>query len=79
MLAYVYVLDTPHFAVTDGTGRVRIEGLAPAEYEVKVWHPGLKGFLKSGSRKVALAEAGQDIRFDVKLRGERFWRPKRPF
>ena len=79
MLAHVYVLDTPHFAVTDGTGRVRIEGLEAADYEVKVWHPGLKGSLKSASHKITLAEAGQDIRFSIKLRGERFWRPKRPF
>ncbi len=39
MLAYVYVLETPHFGVTETDGRARIEGLLPGRYLVRVRHP----------------------------------------
>ena len=40
MVGYVYVVDTPHFGKTDKAGRVRIEGVPPGDYELRVWHPG---------------------------------------
>lgn len=38
MIAYVLVVDTPHFAKTDKDGKARVEGLAAGDYEVRLWH-----------------------------------------
>ena len=41
MVAWVLVLETPHFAVTDGRGAVRIDNVPPGNYRLRTWHPGL--------------------------------------
>jgi len=38
MLAYVEVVNTPYFGKTDATGKVRLDGVAPGKYALKVWH-----------------------------------------
>lgn len=35
---YVAVFDNPYFAVTDRFGRFAIRGLAPGNYNVRIWH-----------------------------------------
>jgi plastocyanin len=37
MLAYIVVVDTPHFAKTGVDGSVEIAGLEPGRYELSVW------------------------------------------
>jgi plastocyanin len=37
MRALILVLDTPHFVVSDGEGRYRLEGLPAGRFTVKVW------------------------------------------
>lgn len=39
MLAFVYILETPHFAVTTTEGRAVIAGVAAGRYLVRVRHP----------------------------------------
>lgn len=41
MLAYVLVVDTPHFAMTGGEGMGSLTDLAPGRYEIRVWTPRL--------------------------------------
>jgi hypothetical protein len=38
MLAYVVVVDTPYFAVTDTTGAFLIRSVPPGTYKLVVWH-----------------------------------------
>jgi plastocyanin len=38
MIAYVLVVDTPHFAKTGKDGRAKIDGLPAGDYEVRLWH-----------------------------------------
>jgi plastocyanin len=42
MVGYILVVDTPHFALTDGNGEAALAGLAPGRYLVHVWTPRLK-------------------------------------
>jgi plastocyanin len=42
MSAYVVVLETPFFAVTDSAGTYRLEGVPPGRRVVRAWHPGLQ-------------------------------------
>lgn len=43
MAAWIVVVDTPHHAVTDADGVARIAAVAPGNYQLRVWHPGLQG------------------------------------
>ena len=38
MVAYVQIVDTPHFGKTDAKGQVRIDGVSAGSYQLKVWH-----------------------------------------
>ncbi len=38
MSAYVVVVETPYFAVTDREGAFTIGGVAPGSYELTLWH-----------------------------------------
>lgn len=38
MIAYVVVLQNPHFAITSEDGAFRIDGVPPGDYTVKLWH-----------------------------------------
>jgi plastocyanin len=41
MSAYIVVVDTPHFALAAG-GRAQLSSLPEGEYEVRVWHAGMR-------------------------------------
>ena len=41
MSAYIVVVETPYFAVTDRAGSYRIEDVPPGRYVLKTWHPRL--------------------------------------
>lgn len=38
MVAWVVVLDTPHFGTTDANGRVQLQGVPHGDYQLRVWH-----------------------------------------
>lgn len=38
MSAYVMVVDTPYYAMTDSKGRFRIRNVPPGEYTLRAWH-----------------------------------------
>jgi hypothetical protein len=42
MLAYIVVLDTPWFALTDATGATQIAGVPAGNYRLEIWQPRLK-------------------------------------
>jgi plastocyanin len=62
MIGYVYVVDTPYFAVTAADGRARLT-LPDGEYELRVWHPRLKDAPETVRRPVRVA--GAEVRVDV--------------
>lgn len=43
MRGFIYVVDTPHFAKTDGKGQATIANLPAGRYEVKAWAPYMFG------------------------------------
>ena len=55
MKAYLYVLDTPYFAKTDGGGSATIT--APtARYSVQIWHPLYKSGQTPFSQEIAITK-----------------------
>jgi plastocyanin len=75
MKAYVYVVDTPFFAVTDGAGRAAIE-LPAGDYRVEIWHPRLEGEPAATARALQL-RAGEKPRLDFTIEEKRVWSPRR--
>ncbi len=64
MRAYISVVDTPFFAVTDEEGRFEIKGLPAGEYEVEVVHEKLD----KATGKVSVRD-GQPAKLDLAYKG----------
>ncbi len=76
MKAYVYVVATPYFAVTDKHGTISIANLPSGEYNVLVWHPRMKKAGNSSQQQVKIAaKATVTTKFTLKLK--KIWRPLR--
>lgn len=60
MGAYIMVVDTPYYAVTDKEGRYRISGVPNGRYKVDVWH-------ESGAGKKSETVIGGDSQLDIAL------------
>ena len=76
MVAYIYVVATPHFAKTTADGKARLEGLPAGPYEARVWHPRLRGEAPAKSVTLTDDEEGQ-ITFGVTLRPDSRPAPRR--
>lgn len=50
MMGYIYIVDTPWFALSDPSGQLHIKDISSGEHEIVVWHPRIK------SRKVKVSE-----------------------
>ena len=55
MVAYVLVVDTPHFTKTDDSGRARLEGLPTGEYDIKAWQPLADGNAAVATQRIKVA------------------------
>lgn len=75
MRAYVYVADTPWFALTAAsTGIAKIENLPPGDYEATAWHPDLGQYKPPLLQKVSISATGSTeatFRFEFKPRAIR--------
>ena len=68
MIGYVYVADSPYFAVTQSDGKVDLHDLPAGDYSVRVWHPGLQGSEESTAHRLTLGSAvtQADFRLGIK-------------
>lgn len=64
MEAWVVVLPTPYFAMTDETGSYSLEGVPPGEHTLNVWHPALK---EPQSRPVVVDASGGLVEADFEV------------
>lgn len=62
MEGFVVVLDTPHFAVTDASGRFEIKGVPPGKYKLVAWSEKLKSV-----QQEVTAESGKTLTVDLTL------------
>lgn len=67
MRAWIQIVDTPYFAVTDAEGRFQIKGIPSGRYNVRVWHEELGRFPKGAGPQEATVEAGVDARLSYKV------------
>jgi plastocyanin len=62
MLAYVVVVDTPYFAVTDATGAFVIRDVPPGKYTLVAWHE-----KKDGLEQDVVVPGGTPFKLDLVL------------
>jgi len=65
MQAFIVVLDTPYFTITDGTGAYEIDGVPDGEYTVLFWHESFSDVVPIGSVSVR----GENARFSGGVTG----------
>jgi plastocyanin len=63
MNSWLYVADTPYYAITDATGAFEIKGLPAGEYKVEVWHEKLG----KGKGKATVDAEGKSSAVEIKL------------
>jgi plastocyanin len=69
MLAYVYVSESPYFAVTGADGKVRLANVPPGNYSLRVWHPRLSVPEDSTAQRVVVASDNvSEIAWRLKLK-----------
>jgi len=70
MLAYIVVVDTPHFTMTNGDGIAELPELAPGRYELEIWTPRVASKHLPDAVVVdvqADRNVGHEFRFDANL------------
>lgn len=69
MLAYIYVSESPYFALTGADGKVRLGNLPPGKYAVRVWHARLAVPEATTARPIGVAGSGSvETAWSVKLK-----------
>jgi plastocyanin len=75
MRAYVYVADTPWYAITAAnTGLVKIENVPAGDYDVTAWHPDLGQYKAPLTQRVSVPASGNaevTFKFEFKPRAIR--------
>ncbi len=73
MSAFVFVVDTPYFALTKENGTAALANVPTGEYMLKVWHPRMIDWEAHAGQAVTVGAGGQPaLRFAIPLRKE--WR-----
>lgn len=71
MSAYVLVLETAHFALTDAQGAAVVADLPPGTYRAEVWHPRIR---RNAVRDVTIDGNPGSETFTIELRPDRRFR-----
>jgi plastocyanin len=58
MLAWVVIVETPHQAVTDAQGQLRLDNVPPGHYRLRSWHPGLPPGAPANDEPLVVATSG---------------------
>jgi len=68
MVAYVLVVDTPYFAMTNAEGVARLDGMPAGTYRLEGWHPRIADPAHPPSKTIELAaEALPPLAFRIAL------------
>jgi plastocyanin len=58
MVAWVVVVETPHYARTDAAGKARLHGVAAGAWRLRSWHPALPPGTPAQEQALVLAAGG---------------------
>ena len=65
MVAWILVVETPHHAIADAHGAVRIDNVPPGTYRLRTWHPGLPPGAPAADEAITVTANGASV--SVKL------------
>jgi len=75
MKAYIYVVDTNKFTISDKLGQAVLTNLAKGQYEVVVWHPKAKGSEQLNAQQINISDDEQELVFTVAQKSQfKAWR-----
>lgn len=67
MIAYILVVPTPWFRVTDASGTAQLRDLPAGNYDVEIWQPRLKNSSSRPRQRIALqTDAAVNFQVDLK-------------
>ena len=72
MLAYVYIVDTPYYALSKANGRVALNGIPAGKYRLKIWHPRQKS-RKLIEQIILMPTKTKNLSFQIPLKPQ--WKP----
>ena len=78
MMAHVLVVKTPYFAVTDQNGQALLNDLPDGDYQVRVWHPGMRKKPKIKPQMINISVGDKEVKFNLRLKARRKWWRNRP-
>jgi plastocyanin len=58
MLAWVVIVETPHHAITDAQGQLRLDNVPPGQYRLRSWHPGMAPGAPANDDALVVAASG---------------------
>lgn len=67
MIAYILVVPTPWFRVTDANGSAQLRDLPTGSYNVEVWQPRLRNSSKRPRQQISV-KAGTKVNFQLDLK-----------
>lgn len=78
MVAYIYVVDTHYYSISDTGGKATLSDLPEGEYSIHIWHPGIRD--NADMEQPLSLESSQNIEleFSIPLKPVYFWRPAPP-
>ena len=75
MKAYVYIVDTNKFTLTDKSGTGTIQNLPEGQYEVLIWHPTLKASTQLTAKNITIKNEAHQLSFTVSKKSQlKAWR-----
>ena len=67
MVAWVVVVETPHFGQTDAKGLVHLDNVPPGSYRLRSWHPALPPGAPALDEALVVAAAGSQAAVQLPL------------
>ena len=67
MVAWVVVVETPHFAVAGASGALRLDKVPPGTYRLRSWHAGLPPGTAAADQALVVPAAGARVQVQLPL------------
>jgi plastocyanin len=65
MKAYIYVVDTDKFVLTNSNGKGELSNLTAGQYEILVWHPEQGADVSDSLQTITLGNSPQQLKFTL--------------
>ena len=74
MKGFIYVADSPYFAQSDASGHAMIKDLPAGQYDIRVWHPNLRGNPDSTTQAVTVSSASENQTLTFQIKQKKVWK-----